>query len=131
LTEVSEPTNNFTIVFDMKERIQRERDKLNLLLTSTRNVVGVGASINTTHLIHEFRIGQNLQFLVDDDSSKWGKYSPKFGLEVASFERISGTRGICIILAWQHTATLLSRLEDVGFRGEIIVPLPELLKLNL
>jgi hypothetical protein len=88
-------------------------------------VAGVGASISTTHLLHQFGIGSRVTRLFDDDANKIGRFSPGLGIEVSSLKDLGrGEWQAGLLLAWQHSDVLLSRMHNVGFAGSVIVPLP-------
>ena len=88
-------------------------------------IAGVGASISTTHLLHQFSIGHMVARLFDDDRNKTGRYSPGFGIEVSRLDDLGqGDWGIAVLLAWQHSTKLLSRVRETGYRGKVLVPLP-------
>jgi len=88
-------------------------------------VAGVGASISTTHLLHQFGIGLSVARLFDDDANKIGRFSPGFGIEVSPLkDLVGGERQQTLLLAWQHSTVLLNRMQSVGFTGSVIVPLP-------
>jgi len=88
-------------------------------------VAGVGASISTTHLLHQFEIGSRFSRLFDDDANKIGRFSPGFGIEVSPLKDLGqGDWHAVLLLAWQHSDVLLSRMRGVGFSGSVIVPLP-------
>jgi hypothetical protein len=87
--------------------------------------LGIGASISTSYLINYFDIFQYIDCLVDDDRRKCGTYSPKYGIPVKSFDGLNTIENpTAIILAWQHSNLLINRLENSGFKGKIIIPLP-------
>ncbi len=86
---------------------------------------GVGASISTTYFSNQFSISQKLFALFDDDVNKIGRFSPGAGLEVFPLSALpSGGKYLTIVLAWQHTDKLLSRLKENNFTGRVLVPLP-------
>jgi SAM-dependent methyltransferase len=88
-------------------------------------VAGVGASISTTHLLHQFGIGSRVARLFDDDANKIGRFSPGFGIEVSPLKDLGEKKWqFALLLAWQHSDVLLSRMQSVGFTGSVIVPLP-------
>ncbi len=88
-------------------------------------VAGIGASISTTHLLHQFGIGERVTRLFDDDQNKIGRFSPGFGIEVSPLEDIrTWVGGLTILLAWQHSEVLAKRTADAGFVGRTVVPLP-------
>ncbi len=114
----------YTELADSIEEVGCEIREL-LALTPHQALVGIGASISTTHLLHQFGIGQQIEKLFDDDPNKFGKFSPGYGIEVSPLETLGmEVWDLAIILAWQHTDVLLRRLKEVGFRGKVIVPLP-------
>ena len=88
-------------------------------------IAGVGASISTTHLLHQFRIGGNVTRLFDDNAHKIGRFSPGFGIEVSPLKDLGkGEWQLALLLAWQHSEALMNRMRSVGFTGSIIIPLP-------
>jgi hypothetical protein len=88
-------------------------------------VAGVGASISTTHLLHQFKLGTTVQKLYDDDQNKVGRFSPGYGIEVARLSDLpEWSPTAAVILAWQHTDVLITRLRECGFVGPVISPLP-------
>ena len=108
-------------------RIEMASQEVRQLLGATPDsaITGVGASISTTHLLHQFRIGSSMARLFDDDANKIGRFSPGFGIEVSPLKDLRpGKRQLVLLLAWQHSAVLLDRMQSVGFTGSVIVPLP-------
>ena len=86
---------------------------------------GVGASISTTYFSNQFGIAQKLSGLYDDDRNKIGRFAPGSGTEVFPLGALpSGEKCLTIILAWQHTGKLLSRLRENRFAGRVLIPLP-------
>jgi len=116
----------------VEEQKTRVRRKLEKLAASKLKVFGVGASISTTYLINLFGIQEFIDFLVDDDINKIGRFSPMHSIEVKSFAMIQGHNiDTAMILSWQHTKVLTRRLRQSGFNGEVIIPLPELRSIHL
>lgn len=120
--------NQSKMVEELARRIARVKQKNERLLnlTGANLFAGIGASISTTHLLHQFELGNRISALYDEDIRKVGRYSPGFGIEVRSLSEVDDlTGGVLLLLAWQHTSVLLRRLQVFGFRGRVIVPLPE------
>ena len=89
-------------------------------------VAGIGASISTTHLLHQFRVGGSIARLYDDDKRKIGLFSPGLAIEVSSLGDLRGSSSpLALLLAWQHSDLLLARMRETGFRGRTLVPLPD------
>lgn len=112
-------THLMSLINGAKKIVQKELKYLK------KKVIGLGASISTTYLINYFEISQYFKFLIDDDLSKIGKFSPFFGHEVISFEQ--GTKIVghkYCMLAWQHTNKLIQRFQENKLNGDILIPLP-------
>ena len=63
--------------------------------------------------------------LYDDDVNKIGKFSPGTAKKVYNLNDLpDNSECLIVILAWQHTDLILERLNQVGFKGKIFVPLP-------
>lgn len=111
---------------DLMQRVKRASGKLRLTLSSLgRPIAGIGASISTSYLTSFLSLNTSLSELYDDDIRKIGLYSPGFGLRVKALEQLrKNGDSVVLILAWQHKHKLLSRLKEVGYKGQVIVPLP-------
>jgi hypothetical protein len=115
-------------IFELQSRILTVESKVRESLSALdTKVLGIGASISTSYLINQFSLSEFISHLVDDDISKVGKFSPYYGLEVISFSNhLIQQCDTALILAWQHTNVLLNRLRTVGFKGRVLVPLPDI-----
>lgn len=88
----------------LKSRIQKAKFQAHNELPSS-GLIGIGASISTTHLLHQFELGDRFKFLLDDNADKISLFSPGYGLEVRSFKdhtQIFNSE-ILVTLAWQHS----------------------------
>lgn len=122
------PYNN-SFIYQLKSRIEVNRNTVKEMLAAMSHLpgftIGYGASISSTCLIAEFHLGQEFDFLIDDDVKKQGLFSPGNGIHVKSPEDILKEKIKCIvILGWQHTNKILTRISDLGFHGFVIVPMP-------
>ena len=95
---------------------------------STNKLVGYGASHSTTTLLHHFEIGNQIEYIVDDNTIKHDCYSPGFHLPVYSSERLYKDKPeYVLLLAWQHQDSIIKRNKKyLNNGGKFIVPLPEL-----
>jgi hypothetical protein len=92
-----------------------------------KKVAGYGASATVTTLIHHFELGKSLDFLVDDDKTRHGLYSPGFHIPVmpsaALYER---KPDYTVILAWQYAEPIMKKNPDyLKQGGHFVLPLPE------
>ena len=88
-------------------------------------LIGIGASISTTHLLHQFEIGERLRLLLDEDKNKIGTFSPGFGINVQPLHNLlENTSNTVVILSWQHTDILIKKILKIASGIEIYIPLP-------
>jgi hypothetical protein len=119
--------NTSAYVIEFRERIKMQKSILHKIINNQRyrELAGVGASISTTHLCHQFELQDFVSSLFDDDPNKIGKFSPGFGIPVFPLAQIQSVQDqVPIILSWQHTKRLLNRLQMIGYSGEVLLPLP-------
>ena len=114
-----------SIVTDQKYRVL---DTIKSIKAKGQSIVGFGASHSTTTLLHHFQLGAYLDYLVDDNTSKQGLYSPGYHLPVYSPLRIYKEKpDYLLLLAWQHSETIVDRHRKILETGtKFILPLPEL-----
>jgi SAM-dependent methyltransferase len=103
-------------------------DKLQALKNEGKRIVGFGASHSTTTLLYHFGLVEYLEYLTDDNSLKHGSYSPGYHLPVYPSSKLYDEKpDYVVLLAWQHTDSILNRHKDLINAGvKFIVPLPEL-----
>lgn len=92
-----------------------------------KSIAGFGASITGTTLIYHFEIASCLDYLVDDNPAKQGRYSPGLHLPVlpttALYER---KPDYVVILAWRYAEPFLRNNQaylDGG--GCFVIPVPD------
>lgn len=91
-----------------------------------KRIAGFGASHSTTTLICHFELAPYIDYLVDDNPLKHGKYSPGYHLPVFSSEKLDQDRpDYVLILGWQHQRSIMDR-HSLADYGRWIIPLPEL-----
>lgn len=130
-----ESTNN-GLIYAMASNIESSSHQVKSIVQSLsepqHKVFGVGASISSTALISEFGLASYLDCLFDDDPKKHSTFAPGTGLPVAPLDEISTKGpGMGILLAWQHTNKIIERLHQVGFKGNLIIPMPKPRMINI
>jgi len=92
-----------------------------------KKIAGFGASITGTTLIYHFGLCEYLDYLVDDNPAKQGRFSPGLHLPVYPGEALLERQPDCvIILAWRFVDPIVDRYRaylDQG--GRFLVPVPE------
>jgi SAM-dependent methyltransferase len=93
-----------------------------------KTVAGYGASATVTTLLHHFDLGDQLDFIVDDNPVKQGTYSPGHHIPVlAPAALLDRKPDYVVILAWAYAEPIVKKNQaylDAG--GHFIVPLPTL-----
>ena len=107
------------------------RDSLLDLLRDYKNlglrIVGFGASHSTTTLTYHFKLLDYMEYIVDDNELKHGRFSPGYNLPVYPTQKLyEDCPDVVILLAWQHSKTILSKLKSFLKKGKVVVPLPKL-----
>ncbi len=106
------------------KRIEAARTQTVGYLASAKSrgakIAGFGASISCTTLIYAFGIGEFIQFLLDDNPAKIGRYSPGLHLPVKA-SSAAGDADIVIALAWRFAADFKRAHPHV----KLAVPLPK------
>lgn len=87
-------------------------------------MVGYGASATSTTLISHFDLHEHLTYLVDDNPSKHGTYSPGYHIPVHASEKLRQVPPhVVIILAWRFKDEILNKIKELPCK--VVVPLPE------
>ena len=111
---------------EIDESKHRLLDLLKSLKAEGKKIAGFGASHSTTTLIYHFELAPYIDYLVDDNQLKHGKYSPGYHLPVFPSEKLqSDAPDYVLVLGWQHQNSIIAKHELAG-GGKWIVPLPEL-----
>jgi SAM-dependent methyltransferase len=121
------------------ETFQLFSNKVNALKMQTHNVlskvraqdrkiVGFGASITATTLIYHFGIGEFLEYLVDDNPDKQGRFSPGLHIPVYAPEELYHNRpDYALILAWRFAEPIIDKNKEfINRGGQFIIPVPEM-----
>jgi SAM-dependent methyltransferase len=96
--------------------IAEEGKRLKEFIAKSKNnglcVVGYGAAIGTTTLLSTFSLGKEIDFLVDDNPRRIGKFAPGTGIEVKSSEQIQDMKCAVIIFAWRYQDAIKARISS-------------------
>jgi hypothetical protein len=113
------------------QKVKKNRLKLrNLLLKLKKegnNIVGLGAPAKGNTLLNYCGIGNNiLDYLAEKQNLKVGKYSPGMHIKVVEESRFfSDQPEYALLLSWNLKDIIIPKLKEKGFKGKIIVPIPE------
>lgn len=99
---------------------------LRRLKAEGKTIAGYGASATVTTLIYNFELAQFLNYIVDDNPSRNGLFSPGCHLPVLASQAIYEKKpDYTVILAWQYADPIMKKNQDYLQRGgHFILPLP-------
>lgn len=112
-------------------KIDSVKAELGSLLSDLRaegkTVAGYGASATVTTLIYQFDLGEVLSFIVDDNPSRQGLFSPGLHIPVVGPQALYERKpDYVIILAWRFSKPILKKHQAfLAQGGHFIVPLPK------
>ncbi len=115
---------------DFAMRSQEHRLKLKTLVETEikdgKKLIGYGASARSSTLLNFCGIDhRHLVCIADQSPLKHDRYTPGTDILIVSPERALAERpDTILLLAWNFKEEILQRLADIGFHGNVIVPLP-------
>lgn len=101
---------------------------LKKLKTEGKTIAGYGASITGTTLIYHFGIGGYLDYLIDDNPAKQGRFSPGLHIPVYHPQLLYERKpDYVVILAWRFADAIIQKHNVfIEHGGKFVIPLPEL-----
>jgi len=112
-------------------RLTEVTDRLGELIAAEHaaggRVAGYGASVGSVTLVHQFRLGDTLDFIADDKPLAETLPAADRDIPVTSSDALYGSQApsAVIILAWRYAAPIIARHERYrAAGGRFIVPLP-------
>ena len=116
---------------DFSNRVNQIRTELNTLLQDLKQrkarIVGYGAAAKGTIMLNYVGIGQEtLDFVVDRNTHKQGRYIPGVRLPIAAPERVLAEQpDYVLILPWNFKDEIMAQQAEYRRRGgKFIVPVP-------
>jgi hypothetical protein len=106
---------------------QQTASHITKLKREGKTIGGYGASITGTTLIYHFGIGAYLDYLIDDNPVKQGRFSPGLHIPVYHPHLLYERKpDYVVILAWRFAEQILKKHEDfLKQGGRFIIPVPE------
>ena len=102
--------------------------QLKNMVLNKNKILAYGASARSSTLLNFCGINSlHISSIIDKNPLKHGLYTPGSNIPIISFE--NGMEAIkhekrILLLAWNFEEEVVSDLREAGFKGEIIVPLP-------
>ena len=112
----------------LNNHISEIKDSLEKIKKEGKSIAGFGAARSGTTLISQFKIGEVIDYIVDDSSYKQGKFSPGEHLLVKPTNEIYSKNkpDYLIILAWVHAKKIIKEHQRfLNNGGAFIICFPE------
>ncbi len=125
---------DFATYEGFKEKVEGIKSQLVSMLKDEkargRHIVGIGAPMKSATLLNYCNIdGSLVDYLTETNKMKAGKYSPGVHLYVDEDERLLATKNTenidALILSWNMAEVIIKNLREKGFKGKIVIPIPE------
>ena len=109
-----------------REHIAKFRSLVLTSVDAKKKVVGFGASARSSTLLNAARLSsKQISVIADNNEWKQGLFAPGSAIQIVSpQEAFALTPDVVVLLAWNFKSELLSQLKSIGFRGDVILPLP-------
>ena len=106
---------------------------LNKIENEKKTIAGFGAARSGTTLITQMQIGHLINYIVDDNEDKQGKYSPGDKIIVKPTDFIyEDMPDYLLILAWVHSKNIIkNHFKYLELGGSFIICFPKLKVINL
>lgn len=113
------------------ERVRKIESQLHALIDGAhaahKAVAGYGASVGSAALIHQLRLEDKLDFIVDDSPFKDRIEGPGYDLPVYTGEAVQREDpALIVVLAWRYAqAITAAHASYLAMGGVFVVPLPD------
>ena len=91
-------------------------------------IIGYGAPTKATLLLEIALITKKeVDFIIEDNKLKIGKYLPKHGIKIKSLNELKNFKKSCVVIfAWNFANDILGKLKKLKLDIVVLIPLPKL-----
>lgn len=111
---------------ELKEIVQEYKTK--------GSVIGYGASARSSTILNYAGLNNSfIDCIIDKNPLKHGMYTPGTNIPIISFEdgkKCFDNCGSILLLAWNFEKEITEELRASGYKGSIIVPLPNIIRIK-
>lgn len=117
-----------TFKYSIKKAKKQLNDCLRSLKKEGKSIIGYGAPAKLTTLAYHFGIDKNtISYIVDDSPWKQGFLSPGLHIPIVPTSQMYQEQpDAVVIFAWNFAENIIETARKNGFKGQFIIPLPEL-----
>ena len=116
---------------EFAKKIHENKNKLISLLLKIKEdghkIVGISAPARSSTILNFCNINsENLDYIVEKSTLKIGKFTPGSHIEVVDDNQlVIDQPDFALLLSWHLSDSIVAKIRDDGFKGKIILPLPE------
>jgi SAM-dependent methyltransferase len=134
LSNGPEPNSVLELGSKVEEVRKSLTERIRKIIGSGGRIIGYGAPAKACTLSHHFGLGRSvIDFIVDDNPLKQGKFLPGLGIPIKSpsalSEIVSPEGSFLLMLAWNYANDIMKKPVCTEFKergGKFIVPFPVL-----
>jgi len=116
---------------EFAKKIHENKNKLISLLLKIKEdghkIVGISAPARSSTILNFCNINsENLDYIAEKSTLKIGKFTPGSHIEVVDDNQlVTDQPDFALLLSWHLSDSIVAKIRDDGFKGKIILPLPE------
>lgn len=113
------------------KKIYENKNKLISLLSKIKadghRIVGISAPARSSTILNFCNINsENLDYIAEKSILKIGKFTPGSHIQVVDDNQlVIDQPDFALLLSWHLSDSIVAKIRDDGFKGKIILPLPE------
>ena len=116
---------------EFARKIHDNKTKLISLLSKIKadghKIVGISAPARSNTILNFCNINSgNLEYIAEKSVLKIGKFTPGSHIPVVDDKQLVGDQpDFALLLSWHLSDSIIPKIRNDGFKGKIIIPLPE------
>jgi len=111
----------------VKENKRKIRELLLKLKSDNKKIVGLSAPARSCTLLNYWEINPELvDYIVEKSTLKIGKFTPGTHIRVLDDKKLVEEQpDYALLLSWHFGKNIINKFRNDGYKGKIIIPLPE------
>ena len=135
--EKDNKTNELETWKNFATECEKHANELKLIVEKYKSngpVIAYGASARSSTMLNYAGLNsQMIDYVIDKNPLKHGRYTPGTNIPIISFEegkKLFNNCGTILLLAWNFENEITEELRANGYTGSIIVPLPNVIRVK-
>ena len=103
--------NFATQVYKIRDNVRKNISKIK---SNNKKIVGYGSAAKATTALNFFGISNELDFIIEDNKLKQGKFLPGMKISIISKENLKGKADYLLVLAWNFFDEIKKNNSDLA-----------------